>query len=43
VATGFFRQDGELTCDGVPLAPLAEKFRTPLYMARAALSCGSIH
>ncbi len=32
MATGFFRHDDELTCDGVPLAPLAEEFGTPLYV-----------
>ena len=32
MATGFFRHDDELTCDGVPLPPIAEKFGTPLYV-----------
>ncbi len=29
---GFFRKDGELTCDGVPLSALARDFGTPLYV-----------
>jgi diaminopimelate decarboxylase len=32
VGTGFFRRDGELTCDGVPLSELAGRFGTPLYV-----------
>ena len=29
---GFQRQDGELLCDGAPLAELAKEFGTPLYV-----------
>jgi len=32
VATGFFRKDGELTCDGVPLSGIARAHGTPLYV-----------
>jgi diaminopimelate decarboxylase len=32
VTTGFFRKDGDLTCDGVPLAEIARRFGTPLYV-----------
>ena len=32
MTTGFFRKDGELTCDGVPLAEIARRFGTPLYV-----------
>ena len=34
--TGFFREGGALVCDGVPLAPLADAHRTPLYVYSAA-------
>ena len=34
--TGFFRQQGTLTCDGVPLAPIAESEGTPVYVYSAA-------
>ncbi len=33
--TGFFRQAGALTCDGVPLADLAAAENTPLYVYSA--------
>ena len=33
---GFERRDGELTCDGVPLADLARAHGTPLYVYSAA-------
>jgi diaminopimelate decarboxylase len=36
VATGFFRKDGELTCDGVSLSGLARDFGTPLYVYSGA-------
>lgn len=32
MANGFFREDGELRCDGVPLSRLAQDFGTPLYV-----------
>jgi diaminopimelate decarboxylase len=32
VETGFFRRNGELTCDGVALSALAREFGTPLYV-----------
>ncbi len=35
--TGFFRQDGELTCDGVPLSAIARQVGTPAYVYSAAL------
>ncbi|MFK7985741.1 MAG: diaminopimelate decarboxylase [Sandaracinaceae bacterium] len=31
----FFYEDGELTCDGVPLAKVAEQFETPTYVYSA--------
>lgn len=34
--TGFFRSNGTLTCDGVPLADLAAAQGTPLYVYSAA-------
>ncbi len=34
--TGFFRQQGTLTCDGVPLSDLASAEGTPLYVYSAA-------
>lgn len=34
--TGFFRQQGTLTCDGVPLTDLASAEGTPLYVYSAA-------
>jgi diaminopimelate decarboxylase len=34
--TGFHRQDGALMCDGAPLADLAERHGTPLYVYSAA-------
>jgi diaminopimelate decarboxylase len=34
--TGFYRQDGTLTCDGVPLADIAASEGTPLYVYSAA-------
>ncbi len=34
--TGFFRQGGALTCDGVPLTDLASAEGTPLYVYSAA-------
>jgi diaminopimelate decarboxylase len=34
--TGFHRQDGALLCDGAPLAELAERHGTPLYVYSAA-------
>jgi diaminopimelate decarboxylase len=36
-STGFFRQDGELTCDGVSLANVAREVGTPVYVYSAAL------
>ena len=35
--TGFFRKDGELTCDGVPLSEIARTAGTPVYVYSAAL------
>jgi len=35
--TGFFRQDGELTCDGVALSAIARAAGTPVYVYSAAL------
>src|SRR5436190_9843045 len=35
--TGFFRQQGSLTCDGVPLADIAEAQGTPVYVYSAAV------
>lgn len=35
--TGFFRKDGELTCDGVPLSAIARAAGTPAYVYSAAL------
>ena len=35
--TGFFRRDGELTCDGVPLSEIAGAVGTPTYVYSAAL------
>ncbi len=35
--TGFSRQDGDLTCDGVPLAAIARQVGTPAYVYSAAL------
>lgn len=32
MATGFFRENEELTCDGTPLSRLARDFGTPLYV-----------
>ena len=32
--TGFFRQQGTLTCDGVPLRDIAEIEGTPLHTLR---------
>jgi diaminopimelate decarboxylase len=34
--TGFHRQEGALYCDGAPLAELAERYGTPLYVYSAA-------
>ncbi|MGE0451241.1 MAG: diaminopimelate decarboxylase [Vicinamibacterales bacterium] len=34
--TGFFRSDGELVCDGVPLSSIADAEGTPLYVYSAA-------
>jgi diaminopimelate decarboxylase len=34
---GFFRQEGELTCDGVPLSRIARQLGTPLYVYSRAL------
>jgi diaminopimelate decarboxylase len=34
--TGFHRQEGALRCDGAPLAELAERYGTPLYVYSAA-------
>ena len=36
IVTGFLRQQGTLTCDGVPLADLASAEGTPLYVYSAA-------
>ena len=35
--TGFFRRDGELTCDGVALSVIAREVGTPFYVYSAAL------
>lgn len=35
--TGFFRKDGGLTCDGVPLSEIARAVGTPVYVYSAAL------
>jgi diaminopimelate decarboxylase len=35
--TGFFRRDGELTCDGVPLSEIARAAGTPTYVYSASL------
>jgi len=36
--SGFFRDGGELTCDGVPLAAIAEAVETPVYVySRASI------
>jgi diaminopimelate decarboxylase len=35
--TGFFRKDGELTCDGVPLSEIARAAGTPTYVYSASL------
>ncbi|MDQ2979657.1 MAG: diaminopimelate decarboxylase, partial [Acidobacteriota bacterium] len=35
--SGFFRDGGELTCDGVPLAAIAEAVGTPVYVYSRAL------
>jgi diaminopimelate decarboxylase len=35
--TGFSRQDGELSCDGVPLSAIAREAGTPAYVYSAAL------
>ena len=35
--TGFFRRDGELTCDGVALSAIAREVGTPFYVYSAAL------
>ncbi|MEO5895085.1 MAG: diaminopimelate decarboxylase, partial [Vicinamibacterales bacterium] len=34
--TAFFRQQGTLTCDGLPLADIAEAHGTPAYVYSAA-------
>jgi diaminopimelate decarboxylase len=34
--TGFYRQEGALVCDGVPLAEIAAAAQTPLYVYSAA-------
>jgi diaminopimelate decarboxylase len=34
--TGFYRQDTDLVCDGVPLTPIAEVVGTPVYVYSAA-------
>ena len=34
---GFSRDNGELTCDGVPLSAIARKVGTPAYVYSAAL------
>jgi diaminopimelate decarboxylase len=36
LVAGFERRDGDLTCDGVPLADLARAYGTPLYVYSAA-------
>jgi diaminopimelate decarboxylase len=35
--SGFFRRDGELTCDGVPLSAIARDAGTPVYVYSASL------
>jgi len=35
--TGFFRQNGELACDGVPLSAIARQIGTPAYIYSAGL------
>ncbi len=35
--TGFFRENGELTCDGVPLSAIAREVGTPVYVYSGAL------
>jgi diaminopimelate decarboxylase len=35
--SGFFRRDGELTCDGVPLSAIARDAGTPAYVYSASL------
>ncbi|MGH7165506.1 MAG: diaminopimelate decarboxylase, partial [Nitrospiraceae bacterium] len=34
--TGFFRSNGELTCEGLPLEGLAREHGTPLYVYSVA-------
>jgi diaminopimelate decarboxylase len=34
--TGFYRQDSDLVCDGVPLAAIAAAYGTPVYVYSAA-------
>jgi diaminopimelate decarboxylase len=41
--TGFFRRDGELTCDGVPLSEIARAVGTPTYVYSAALIQENFH
>ena len=36
IVTGFHRQEGALLCDGAPLAELAQRHGTPLYVYSAA-------
>jgi diaminopimelate decarboxylase len=36
IVTGFHRQDGALLCEGAPIAELAERHGTPLYVYSAA-------
>ena len=36
IVTGFHRQDGALLCDGAPIAELAERHGTPLYVYSGA-------
>ena len=38
--TGFHRHEGSLLCDGVPLADLADRHGTPLYVYSAATIAG---
>ena len=38
--TGFSRQQGTLTCDGVPLTTIASAEDTPLYVYSAAIITG---
>jgi diaminopimelate decarboxylase len=36
--SGFFRENGQLTCDGVPLSEIAERVGTPVYVySRASI------